>query len=94
MTAQWAVRAANGLRPQAKSNPAGRAKKTTPLHGELFFLRPRDSNGAVVNDSPVGCQSRERASPAGEVESRGARHRNSLENTKFSGLFHFPAFRG
>ena len=80
MTALWAVRTANGLRPQAKSNPAGRAKWKTPLHGEFFIcVRTRDSNGAAMNDSPVDCQNRERASPTGEVESRGAHGKKTLD---------------
>ena len=37
-----------------------------------------EANRAVVNDSPVGCQSRERASPAGEVESIPAHHTREI----------------
>jgi len=43
------------------------------MEGFSFCCAQWDSNRAAVNDSPVGCQSRDRASPAGEVESRGAR---------------------
>ena len=73
MRLRWSLRAANGLRPQAKSNPAGRAKKEShPLWMVFLFLAPkRDENGAVMNDSPVGYQNREglfpqkKSNPAG-----------------------------
>ena len=37
MTAQWAVRAATGLRPQAKSSPVDRTSKSI-LERDAFFL--------------------------------------------------------
>ena len=40
----------------------------------------RDLNRAEVNDSPVGCQSRDRASPTGEVKSRRPHQKQVLRH--------------
>lgn len=41
MRLQWSLRAANGLRPQAKSNPAGRIEDKTRLkcYSIILFLK-------------------------------------------------------
>ena len=78
MTAQWAVRAATGLRPQAKSSPVDRTKEMGHPNGcsiSLVWI-VRDLNRAGVNGAPVEPQSRDRASPAGEVKSRRPHQRN------------------
>ena len=53
------------------SSPSAPAKsKAPPVAGFLSWQNAiEDSNRAAMNDSPVGCQNRDRASPASEVES-------------------------
>ena len=59
----------------ANSNPTRSANAKHPIAGCFCVGKTegKDSNRAAVNDSPVGCQSRERPSPAGEVESHPLR---------------------
>ena len=74
MTARWAVRFATGPSPQARTTPLA-STKTKNTACAVFFCfdenkRIGESNvGAVLNDSPVGCQIRDRTEPAGENDS-------------------------
>ena len=68
-------------RPVRVQVPSAAPAKPGLLTGFLYFAR--DLNRAGVNDSPVGCQSRERASPAGEVKSRRPHQQKSRNFNDF-----------
>ena len=64
MTVQWTVRAANDRARRRESSPVSRTKKREAVTiTASFFCIPQAlpglEVGAVVNDSPVDCQSRE-----------------------------------
>ena len=69
MTAQWAVRAGPAFSAEKGESLLLRHKKCSPPKVGCYFCeqkqRRRDSNGPVVNDSPVGCQ--RRPGPAGPL---------------------------